>query len=338
MANTLEELRAENAAAETENAQAPQPGATEVEEVAAADQNTTDDLAEGDEGEEGQAAEPESWMKGDDQESQEAGKKFTDGDIGAAKAKLRAKLEKQHQSELDELRAQLEAQRNQTVTPQPSARPKREDFYDQDDPDDAYAEALMEWKLDSAVAQKTAQTQQYEAQRKQLEAQQKISSNVDQHYERAAQLAAASGISPELYQSADLRVRTAIEGIFPGGGGETVTNALIASLGEGSEKVFYSLGVSQKRLAELTAKLQQDPTGIQASIYLGRLSAELTAPARRTSNTPAPATTVQGDMQTTDLGKSLHRKYLEAHKRGDTQAAYDVRREAKEKKVNINSW
>lgn len=337
MANTLEELRAENAAAETANAQAPQPGANEVEDAAADDLNTDDDHADDQDGEEGQKAEPESWMKGDDQESQGAEKKFTDRDIGAAKAPLRAKLT-QKQSEIDELKAKLEEAQRASVMPQTSARPKYEDFYDSADPDDAYAEALAEWKINEVVSKKNAQTQQYEQQRKQLEAQQRISNNVDQHYERAAQLAAASGISPELYQSSDLRVRTAIEGIFPGGGGETVTNALIASLGDGSEKVFYSLGVSQKRLAELTAKLQQDPTGIQASIYLGRLSAELTAPARKKSNTPAPATTVQGDMQTTDLGKSLHRKYLEAHKRGDTQAAFDVRREAKEKKVNINSW
>lgn len=337
MDQTLEELRAENAAAEAANASVPQTGADEADDTAAEGTNTTDDLAEGAEGEEGQQAEPEDWMKGDDQESQEAGKKFTDGDIGAAKAKLRAKLEKQHQSELDELRAQLEAQRA-AAAQQPAGRPKRDDFYDHDDPDDAYAEALMEWKLSTAVAQKTAQNQQYEQQRKQLEARQKIDSSVEQHYERAAVLAAASGISPDLYQSADRKVREAIQGVYGGESGEHVTNALIAKLGEGSEKVMYKLGVSPKALAELTSKLRDDPDGLQAAMYLGRLSAEITSPARKTSNTPAPATNVQGDANTTDVGKGLHRKYLEAHKRGDTQAAFDIRSEAKAKKVNINSW
>lgn len=337
MSQTLEELREENAAAEAANAPVPQTGADEADDTAAEGTNTTDDLAEGAEGEEGQSAEPEDWMKGDDQESQETGKKFTDGDIGAAKAKLRAKLEKQHQSELDELRAQLEAQRA-AAAPQPAGRPKRDDFYDHDDPDDAYAEALMEWKLSTAVAQKTAQNQQYEQQRKQLEARQKIDSSVEQHYERAAVLAAASGISPDLYQSADRKVREAIQGVFGGESGEHVTNALIANIGEGSEKVMYKLGVSPKALAELTSKLRDDPNGLQAAIYLGKLSAEITSPARKTSNTPAPATNVQGDANTTDVGKGLHRKYLEAHKRGDTQAAFDIRSEAKAKKVNINSW
>lgn len=338
MEKTLEELRAENAAAEAAANPVPQTEEPEAKDEAADDQSNADDHA-GDQGdEEGQQAEPEAWMTSDDQESQGAGKKFTDKDIGAAKASLRAKLERQHQSELDALRLQLEEARQQTVSPQPAARPKREDFYELDDPDEAYIEALADWKVKANMAQQHAGNQQYEAQRKQLEAQQRISSNVDQHYERAAQLAAASGISPELYRSADERVRLAVEGVFPGGGGEVVTNALIASLGAGSEKVFYKLGVSQAHLKELTNKLAEDPSGIQASIYLGRLSAELTAPARKTSNAPAPATTVKGDASTTDAGKALHRKYLEAHKRGDNQAAFNIRREAKQSNININSW
>lgn len=337
MEKTLEELRAENAAEETARAAAPQANATEVDNAAAEDLNTVQSLAEDEGGEEGQAAEPESWMRGDDQESQGADKKFTDKDIGAAKAKLRAKLEREKQSELDELRAQLEEARRNTVAPKTSERPKREDFYDQDDPDEAHIVAVARWMIQEERAKEHNETQQYEFQRKQLETQQKISSDVDQHYERAATLAAASGISPELYQSADHRVRTAIDGIFPGGG-ENVTNALIASLGEGSEKVFYNLGVSPKRLAELTSKLAADPSGLQASIYLGRLSAELTAPLRKKSNTPAPATTVQGDANTTEAGKGLQRKYAEARKRGDMQTAFNIRREAKASKINVDSW
>lgn len=338
MEKTLEELRAENAAA-TQQATESVPHTDDAQAVAdaAADLNAGDDHAGDHDDEDGSKAEPESWMKGDDQESQGADKKFTDGDVGAAKAKLRAKLEAKHQSELEAMRAQLEEARRNTVAPQVSAKPKREDFYDQDDPDDAYTDALIDWKQKTITAQQHNESQQYELQRKQLETQQKISTDVDQHYERAATLAAASGISPELYQSADHRVRSAIDGIFPGGG-ENITNALIASLGEGSEKVFYNLGVSPKRLAELTSKLAADPSGLQASIYLGRLSAELTAPLRKRSNTPAPATTVQGDANTTDLGKGLQRKYLEAHKKGDTQAAFDIRREAKAKNINVKSW
>lgn len=337
MEQSLEDLRAQNAADEAAANAVPQTEEAKADDTAAAGDTGADDHADDQGDQQDQQAEPEDWMKGDDQESQEAGKKFTDGDIGAAKAKLRAKLEKQHQSELDELRAQLEAQRA-AAAPQPAGRPKRDDFYDHDDPDDAYAEALMEWKLSTAVAQKTAQNQQYEQQRRQLEARQKIDTGVEQHYERAAVLAAASGISPDLYQSADRKVREAIQGVFGGESGEHVTNALIAKLGEGSEKVMYKLGVSPKALAELTAKLRDDPEGLQAAMYLGRLSAEITSPARKTSNTPAPATNVQGDANTKDLSASFLRRYQEAHKRGDTQAAFDIRSEAKGKKINVSSW
>lgn len=337
MENTLEELRAANAAEEAARAAAPQADVTGTTDDAAGDLNTDDDHADDQGGEEGQQAEPESWMKGDDQESQGAEKKFTDSDIGAAKAKLRAKLEREKQSELDELRAQLEEARRNSVAPPQSAKPNREDFYDQDDPEDAYTIAVARWMIKEERAKEHNESQQYEFQRKQLEAQKSIESGVDQHYERAATLAEASGISPELYQSADHRVRSAIEGVFPGGG-EQVTNALISSVGDGSEKVFYKLGVSPKCLTELTSKLAADPSGLQASIYLGRLSAELAAPLRNKSSTPAPATTVQGDANTTDIGKSLQKKYAEAHKRGDTQAAFDIRREARAKNINVKSW
>lgn len=340
MSQTLEELREENAAAEAANAQVPQTGADDVDDTAADDTTGGDDHADDQGDQQDQQAEPEDWMKGDDQESQETDteRKFTSRDIKAAKTAVRAKYERQHQSELDQMRAELEELRNKSVVQQPADKPKREQFYDHDDPDEAFLEALADWRVSERIAKEQAGKQQYERQRQQLEVHQKISSSVDQHYERAAELAAASGISPELYKAADLRVREAIEGVYGEGGGEHVTNKLIARLGEGSEKVMYKLGVSPKCLAELTSKMREDPEGLQALFYLGKLSAELTAPARKRSNTPAPATNVQGDANTTDLSRNLLRKYQDAHKRGDTQAAYDIRSEAKGKKINVSTW
>lgn len=341
MEDNLEALRAQNAADEAAANAVPQTGEAVVEDEAAAGTTTTDDLAEGDEGEEGQQAEPEAWMTGDDQESPGAQKKFTDRDIGAAKAPLRAKIQKlelQHQTELEQMRAQLEELRNKSVVQQPADKPKREQFYDHDDPDEAFLEALADWRVNERLATQQAGNQQYERQRQKLEAQQKISSKVDQHYARAEVLAKASGISPDLYRAADLRVREAIEGIYGEGSGDHVTDKLIARLGEGSEKVMYKLGVSPKCLAELISNLREDPEGLQALFYAGKLSAELTAPARKRSNTPAPATNVQGDANTSDVSRNLLRKYQEAHKRGDTQAAYDIRSEAKGKKINVSTW
>ena len=335
MAN-LDQLRAENAALEAEKTASPQDEVEEVLDVATDEQEAEDQDADLEPGAEGTKADAEDWMKGDEPESQGAEKKFTDGDIGAAKAKWRAKAEAKHQTELDALRAQLEAVQRQQV-PQPTARPTREQFFDQDDPDDAYAEALMDWKMGATAAQQQATRTQYEQQREQLEARQATEQAVDQHYVRAAKLAEVSGISPELYQSADYRVRSTIEGLFPGGG-DSVTDSLISVLGEGSERVFYNLGVNQARLAELKSLLTQDRSGLKASMYLGKLSAELNAPAKRKSNAPAPAAQVKGDMATTESGRALHKKYQEAHKSGNVGKAFSLKREAKAAGVNTQTW
>lgn len=339
MEQTLEQLKAENAAREATQAPNPQDDAGEVIDEAADVDEPIEQTAESDEGESDTQAEAEDWAKGDDQESQGAGKKFTDQDVAAAKNKLRAKLDRQHQSEIEKLQLQLEEERRKhQQVPQIGDKPKLEQFYDQDNPEEAFAEALVDWKMKASAAQQQVSHQQYEHQRKALEVQRRIEQSVDQHYERAAKLAEASGITPELYQSADLKVREAIESVFPGGGGEGVTNALIANLGEGSEKVLYNLGVNQARRNELVNLLKEDQSGLRASVFLGKLAAELSAPQRKRTNAPPPATQVQGDRKTTEAGRALHRKYEEAHKRGDVQAAIDLKSEAKRAGVNTQTW
>ncbi len=335
MAN-LDQLRAENAAREAESAPAPQAEIEEVIDDAVDEQEAGDQGADSGELAEGAKADAEDWMKGDEPESQGADKKFTDSDIGAVKAKMRAKLEAKHQTELEALRAQLEAAQKQQV-PTVTAKPTREQFFDHDDPDDAYAEALVDWKMGTSAAQQQASQAQYEQQRKHLEFKQATEQSVDQHYERAAKLAATSGIDPEVYQSADFRVRSAIEGIFPGGG-DSITDSLIAGLGDGSERVFFNLGVNSARLNELRSLLTQDPSGLRASMFLGKLSAELSAPAKRKSNAPAPATQVKGDVATSESGRALHKKYQEAHKSGNVGKAFSLKREAKLAGVNTQTW
>lgn len=339
MTKTLEELRKENAEREIEQAEAPQAGAVEVNDEAAQETQATDQAAEPGEGGDESGAETEGWMKGDDQESQGAGeKKFTDRDVAAAKSKLRAKVEKK-ESEIEQLKAQLEEERRKSqAAPQVGAKPKLEDFYDKDYPEEAFAEALVEWKLNAGSAQQRAQEQQYEQQRRALDTQQRIESSVDQHYERAAKLAEASGITPELYQSADRNVREAIEAVFPNGGGEQVTNALIHNLGDGSEKVLYHLGVNQARRTELQNILRDDPTGLRAATFLGKLSAEVTSPVRKKSSAPAPAAQIQGDRPTTEAGRAMLKKYNDAHKSGDISGAIRLKREAKAAGVNTSTW
>lgn len=338
MEQTLEQLKAENAAQVTQPEVEPQTTLEgELDTPAEASGEVTPEAEGGD----GSApeVEVEDWMKGDDQESQGAEKKFTDHDVAAAKKKLRARIE-QKDSEIERLQRELEEERRKSsAVPQVGDKPTIEQFYETSDtPEADYARAMVKWELAQEQAKRIAQEQQYQQQRNALEQQQRIETSVDQHYERAHKLAEASGITPELYQSADRNVREAVEAVFPNGGGEVVTNALIANMGEGSEKVFYHLGVNQARRTQFQTLLKEDPTGLKASVYLGKLSAELSNPARKTSNAPKPATQIQGDRQTTEAGRALHQKYKDAHKSGDIQKAISIKREARAAGADTQNW
>ena len=342
---TLDELKAANAeqeaAAEVENVaeeldtESP-PQADEVEEDAETVEDELEETTEDAESEEEETGEDdtEDWMQSDSHESQ-AEKKFTDGDIGKAKAKLRAKLEKRHEDEVEKLRAELEALKGGKRA-EPLAKPKREDFYDEDDPDEAYFDALTDWKLKTHQAEVKAETQSAELTRKQQEVQQATAKAVDQHYERAVGLSAKSGISAELYQSADYKVRQMVESLYPGAG-DNITDALIASMGDGSEKVMYNLGINESRLGELRTRLEQDKNGIKAAIFLGQLNERLSAPQKRKTNAPKPAADAHGDVQAINQ-KALKKKYDAASKSGNTQAAFDARREARKAGVDTSNW
>lgn len=332
---TLDDLKAENAKLEAEQSTDPQTVEEEVESKAVEeDLEEAKEVAEPAE-EDTKSAETEDWMKG---EETQADRKFTGSDIKAAKTKLRAKLERQHESVVDELKAEIEALKQETpASVVENAKPKREDFYENDDPEGAYIDALTDWKIEQKSVNQVKQSQEREMQAKVQQREAAIKNLVDQHYERAVVLASESGISPELYQSADLVVRSAIEALFPKKG-DMITDSLIANLGDGSEKVFYNLGVNRSRLSELKQSLEDDPSGLKASMFLGKLSAQLVAPQKRTTNAPAPTTQLSGEKQK-DVGfRALKKRYDDAHKQGNLQAAFDAKREARRAGANVKTW
>lgn len=349
--DTLGQLKAENAKLEAEATATPQEV---VEEPANQDEQEhqvdVDDSAadtSNEEGKpdaetdkpesEGEEAELEDWMKSDDdQTSSNSGeKKFGDHDVAAAKKKLRAKLEAKHNDETEKLQKRIQ-ELEQGKQPD-LQKPKRDDFYDQADPDEAYAEAVAEWKWNQKHAESQAEQAAKNAERQRLEKQQEVSQGVDSHYQRAVTLAEESGISAEAYQAADFRVRQAVDEVFQGAG-DSITDALIATLGEGSERVFYNLGVNKARLSELQTLLKSDSSGIRAAVYLGGLKRDLTAPQKRKSTTPKPAPTAEGDAPQSASVKALKSKYDKAHAKGDSQAAFDAKREARLAGVNTNQW
>lgn len=330
---TLEELKAENAQAEQAEAESVNGLSENTEDEAETQEASSTEQEESTE--EVLTPELEPWMQSDQED--DAGKKFTDSDIGKAKAKLRAKLEREHSSEVDQLKQQIEElKRVKPVGGEELVKPKRTDFDNHDDPDDAYTDAVVEWKIKVNQAEQSAATTHADLQRKQLEQKARLTEAVDQHYERAVKLSEETGITPELYQGADLMVRREVDRLFPDKG-DAITDALIANLGEGSEKVFYSLGVNSTKRAKLAGLLEADPSGIQAAVFLGTLKAELNAPAKRKSNAPAPSPNLDGDKGVNQGGDFL-KKYKKAHQSGDMQSALNAKLAAKRAGVNVKDW
>lgn len=326
---TLEELKAENAALEAEELASPQEVEEETEDEAVdVESEETEEVAEPAE-EDASETKTEDWMQSDDQTSQDnevipnaawkGARKVFDGKV--------AKIKEAHNGELEKLNARisdLEGGRPQALN-----KPKRDDFMDADDPDEAFTDALTDWKLNDYQARA-------DAKRINDTYVQETQIAVDDHYKRAAVLSKKSKISAEQYQAADLRVREAVDAIIPGGG-NSITEQLIADLGEGSEKVFYNLGVNNARLTKFTDLLKASPRGIKAAMFLTQLKTELGAVTQRTTRAPKPAQQVNGDAGPVKF-RSAKKIYDAAHKKGDYQKALDVKLAAKKEGANTSNW
>ncbi len=335
MVKTLDEFKAELAAEDAVKDAEQEENALETTDESESTQETEEtietDEAEIESDEEGEGREPDpdksdeneadDWLKGDDHESQ-AEKKFTDGDIGKVKSKLKTKLDKRHNSELEKLQAEIAQLRSGTQTPVTNLqKPKREDFYESDDPDEAYDSALIDYVSETAQAKVNASSES--AKRKRLEVEQdlKISQGEDEHYSRAAELVSKSGITAEKYQAADSNFKQILEDMLPNNG-DKVAAALVARLGAGSEKVVYNIGVNSAKQEKLKELLTNDSSGLDAYGYLVELKMELNSPVRRKTNAPKPAPSTKGNAVTSNTDKLLKK----AEASGNIQEQVNVRR------------
>ena len=317
---SLEALKQENETAEQQEQQ---------QEVV---EETTEEVAE----EGAEVEEPEentAWMEPEG-EQQEPERKFTDSDVAAAKRKLKAKLNERNE-EVEALKRENEELKRQATPAQPKIeKPQRENF----DSDEAFLEALADHRF--AVKQAETRTAQAIENQKTQAAQQKaaVEAAVDNHYLSALETCEKAGIAPEAFKAANLRVREAIDNQLPGNG-DAVADFLISVLGEGSDKVFYNLGVNAERREELVEKLRDDPSGLAASVYLGTLKQQLTTPRKRISSAPEPGTVINGDQSSGSAEvRNMKKQWEAAHKAGDTQKAFNLKRQAKEKGVNTKEW
>lgn len=322
---TLAELKAENAAEKEETlTSAIDSESIETEEGAEpfwmaeeAASEETDEAEETETGEESHVEKPVSALV-------------------KLKRKLKGKIGEQT-SEIEQLKAKIEALERQVpqtaTTVTAPKRPRSIDFDTDEDYENAldkYEEEKLQYQMQHiSTTQKQAETvdQRIRA----------IAEGVDKHYDRAAKLIVEYGIKPEVYQYADAKVKSIIDSVLPGQG-ESVFNALVEKLGEGSEKIFFHIGRIQAAQDTFLSKLHSDPSGISLALYLGELKKEIKGTKNQLSKAPAPSAQLRGDDVSTAKGSALKRKYEEASKKGNAQEAYNLKKEARKAGLDTSTW
>ena len=346
---TLDEIRAENKAAEEAEAKSTPPvkqddledddsDVTPPAAVAAPEKPKAPDGSQPKADDDGSPQ--EDWMAEDDAKG--SGMQVP----ATVVAKLRSKLrdtKAESTAEIEKLRAELN-QLKQAVTkpaiadipPAPLKPPVPQEYQTVEE----YQAAVSRYTTAEVQRQMALVNQTQNAKARQDAAIDTVTKAVDSHYERAAELVKANSISPEVYQNADLKVRQSIATVFPDAA-DKIVDDLIANMGAGSEKVMYFLGRNEAARNTLIAKLTQDGRGIAASMYLGQLVAQKAGnPANTSSMAPAPSPRVKGTTggAGTSNVEELKKKYDSAHKKGDTQSAFNLKREAKLAGISTVSW
>lgn len=293
------------------------------------DKDQDDKLEEKDELEEWQKEEAED-SKTSDQEYQVDGKLHQ-----AMKNKLKGRVS-DRDSTIDRLRKERDDARTQKLVEEKTTlvKPKQDDF----DTDEKYAAAQEKYNDDRMTEvwdRKQLEKNQGDAQQKVVVARKEA---VEGHYERAGVLIEKSGIKPEVYKAADATVRKAVESTSPKLG-NIIVDQVISMLGEGSEKVMYFLGRNKAALSKFQSLLSDDPSGMTAAVYLGQEKQRLTNPTKPRSNAPDPASGIKGDESVGGgAANKLKKKYDAAHTKGNTQAAYNAKKEARAAGVDVKTW
>lgn len=261
------------------------------EEFTLEDETLDDAELEGETGEEEEqegsesepeAQEPEEYeivLEGDEQASQEQKQKSVT--LPAKKlADLRASR-RESRDEAARLKEEVELLRKQVMSggkpQQPAAMPTLESV----DYDEAkYQQALAAWHQEQTKAQLQTYNQQLAQEQARNAQKQAQEAEIEKHYERAASLKVHD------YESAERTVRETLDQMSQD---VSVTDLMIAHLGEGSEKVTYFLGRNPDKLSDLVATLQADPSGMRAMVKLGQLQAKLSHQPAKKKISQAPA-------------------------------------------------
>ena len=339
---TLEELKRKNAEDEAAEQEA-HPDEAEAEEVQADDEDPEDDTtsAGDDKGKDSEAEDVLEWMQSDDQAS-DKGQKVPVKSLLSMKKRLKGRLHEKD-DEIEQLKREVQQLKAPTTTPiattaqsvTSSPMPKLEDFYDKPDPDAAYNASLQTWISKGVEQQLSQHFQTHQQSQQQQQQTRQINDAVDRHYDRAAKIVSEGLLTAEEYQGADSLIRQTVESVAPGNG-DNFVDALLGRMGEGSEKVVVSLARNSQHLQTFRQSLLDDPTGITAAAYLGELKGKFTGATGKVSRTPRPGSTLKGDGG--KGGGAAQRQYKAAHKGGNRQKAFDIKRAAKANGVDVSQW
>jgi hypothetical protein len=295
----------------------------EVQEV----QSDNEESNETEQGEAEKAEEIEPWLATDDSE---LGMMPVKSHV-RVKQKLKGRLNEKN-DELEKLKAENEQLKagNVQSTVTPTVRPILDDFDSHEEYNRAM-DAYEDYRYRALENSRAVHKQQEEFHNS-------IQKNVDKHYESAANLIETHGIDPDSYKNSDMVVRQTIDRIFPGQG-DLYTDVLISRLGEGSEKVMYSLGRNKAFLNEFQSLLLEDKSGVSAAMFLGERKALLTRAANNKSKASSPGTNLKGDgNKSIKMNQDFKSAYDKAEKSGDAQEAYNARKNARKAGLDVSDW
>lgn len=256
-------------------------------------------------------------------------------------AKIRRKYqqrEKDKARENEELKAKI-AEIEEKLKAKPKAatdlqKPKREAFKT----DDEYFEALFDYREERKAAESQSENLHEQHKKRLKEITEEREAAVEEHYDRAIEVAKKSNIAPEKYQSADSRVRAAVEEVMPKAG-DLIVDTFIHRLGAGSEKVMYHLGVNKAARDEFISLYKKDPEGgFEAYGYLVSLREKFKNVVKRDTSAPRPPNQIRGDRAKKGKGAALKSDYDKAHQKGNSQQAMDIKFKAKSAGVDTSSW
>jgi len=151
-----------------------------------------------------------------------------------------------------------------------------------------------------------------------------FSDEINSHIDRAEKL----GINLDKFAQADSAVRTTL--------GDSITDALIASVGDGSEKAIYLMGSKPAELAKVQQMLAADPSGLRVVGHLTRLATLAKVNKKPVSGAPRPSRSPSGDQGQVSAEARGYNKQLDAaEKAGDTQKMVQLRRKARKAGVAL---